>query len=246
MTKIDLTGDCIALSETKVGADGGLTVKIIQESWGTSGFYGREMLSRDAPKAWPVGTHMYWNHGTAAEMKARGGVRDLRDLAGVLVERAGWQESGFAGPGVYSRAKPFAGYSETIKELGPHIGVSIHAGGEGIQGEAGGRKGTIVTSIDENNDGLQSVDFVTVAGAGGQYLSMFESARGDGQTTDDEDSTAALKHSAKCRYLDQGYSEEEAERRADIVATGKVAAGDASLGSLLGIAALIADKGGTP
>ena len=173
---LELFGDCIALSEAGLGPDGTFPVKIIQEGWGASGYYGKAVLSRDAPKAFPRGTHMYVNHATAAEQQARRGARDVRDLAAVLVEQPAWSETGFDGPGVYSHAKPFSAHAAFLKEAAPYIGVSIHAGGFGEAGEAAGRKGTIVKRIDEDKDGLHSVDFVPRAGAGGTYLSMYESA----------------------------------------------------------------------
>jgi hypothetical protein len=67
----------------------------------------------------------------------------------------------------------FEGYQRAINELAPHIGVSIRALGRAEFGTADGKSGPIIREI--NN--AKSVDFVTTPGAGGQILSLFESAR---------------------------------------------------------------------
>jgi hypothetical protein len=186
---VELTGDCIALTETGAADDDTFPVKIIQEGWGTSGYYGREMLARCAPAAFPPGTHMYWNHPTKHEAQERMGLRDLRDLAAVLIERPAWREDGFAGAGVYSRFKPFGGFTQTVREMAPFIGVSIRAMGQGVESEVDGRKGILVTGLEADTDGLHSVDFVPRAGAGGKYLAMFESAHGGATSSQQEKET---------------------------------------------------------
>ncbi|MCP9947269.1 hypothetical protein LUX33_01495 [Actinomadura madurae] len=55
-----------------------------------------------------------------------------------------------------------------------HVGLSIRATGVAEHGEAEGREGPIVKSL---NEGI-SVDWVTRAGAGGRVLELIESARG--------------------------------------------------------------------
>ena len=60
-----------------------------------------------------------------------------------------------------------------ISEMAPHIGLSHIAFGRANIGEAEGEKGTIIESINK----VESVDFVTNGGAGGQIIQMFEAAR---------------------------------------------------------------------
>ena len=100
---------------------------------------------------------------------------DLNDLASELVTPARWQDNGPAGAGLYADAKVFKGYQESVNDLAPHIGVSIHARGKAAAGEMEGRKGNIVQEISESP--FNRVDYVTMPGAGGKVVSLFEAAR---------------------------------------------------------------------
>lgn len=171
-SETDLAGDFVALAERAVRSDGVVPLKLIQPGWGSSGYYSPQMLERDGPKVFTRGTHMYWDHPSTTDEAARP-ERSLRDLAAVLVSDATWTPNGSAGPGLYAQAKTFAGYREAIEEMAPHIGVSIRALGKAAPGEAEGRKGPVIESIQK----ARSVDFVTAPGAGGQILNLFESAR---------------------------------------------------------------------
>jgi hypothetical protein len=53
------------------------------------------------------------------------------------------------------------------------VGISIHAFGEAVTGEIEGQQGPIIRSLVE--DPMTSVDVVTVAGAGGKFISLLES-----------------------------------------------------------------------
>lgn len=169
----EVGGDVVELAERAVRDDGSILLKVIQPGWGSSGFYPKDVLERDAPTAFPAGTKMYWDHPTADEASARP-ERSLRDLAAETLEPARFREDGPAGPGAYARAKVFGSYAQPVEELAPHIGVSIRASGMKREGMAEGRKGAIIEKIVAG----KSIDFVTQAGAGGQVLSLFEAARG--------------------------------------------------------------------
>lgn len=162
----------VPLVERAVRRDGTIPVKLIQPGWGASGFYPAEVLERDGPVVFPAGTKMFWNHPTLQE-EAERPEGDLRNLAAELVSGARWEANGVAGPGLYADAKVFGAYQEAVNELAPHIGVSIRGAGRAVAGEADGRTGRIVQQLVN----AQSVDFVTVPGAGGQIISMFEAAR---------------------------------------------------------------------
>ena len=166
-----IVGDFVPLTEKAVRRDGTIQVKVIGEGWGSSGYYSRDVLERDIPRAFPAGTHMYWNHPSMTEAEERP-ERDLRDLAAVTINDPRWMEAGPAGPGMYADARVFSGYRETVDEIAEHIGASIRGAGKVQQGEAAGKTGPIVEEI---SDGL-SVDFVTAPGAGGAIVSIFESA----------------------------------------------------------------------
>jgi len=169
----DLVEAFSPLAEKAVRRDGTVGTKIIGPGWGSSGFYSREVLERDIPKAFPPGTHMYWNHPTMTEAMERP-ERDLRDLAAVTISTPRWEENGSQGPGMYAEAAVFAGYRDVVDEIAEHIGVSIIGEGTTEQGKADGRQGPIVKEIARG----QSIDFVTKPGAGGKVTRIFESAPG--------------------------------------------------------------------
>lgn len=165
-------GDVIPLVEASaVAKDGTTRLKIIQPGWGSSGYYSEEMLKADGPKVFTKGLHSYWNHPTATEETDRP-ERNLSDLAATLTSDAVWEDNGPAGPGLYADAQVFGPYRDAVQELAPHIGVSIRAYGRATEGEADGRRGPVIDQL----VAAQSVDFVTVPGAGGQVLQLFESA----------------------------------------------------------------------
>lgn len=164
------------LAERAVRDDGTIDIKIISPGWGSSGYYSREVLERDIARLGQPGLHQYWNHPTLTETMERP-ERDLNDLAAVFVSQARWEDNGAEGPGMYARARVFAGYDETVDQIAEHIGVSIYGGGISEPGEAEGRRGPIVKEITR----LDSVDFVTKPGAGGAIVTVFESAPGSGR-----------------------------------------------------------------
>lgn len=142
-------------------------ITIISEGWGSSGYYSRELLARDGPRIFPAGTHMYLDHPTATEEMERP-ERSVRDLA-ARIATTPYME----GPDLVAEAVIFPHWAPVIDALADDIGVSIRARGEAREGEAEGRTGPIITSLDE---GL-SVDFVTRAGRGGRIGNLIESAR---------------------------------------------------------------------
>jgi len=168
-------GSIIRLEERAVRADNMIDVKVIKPGWGTTGYYSDKVLERYAPQAFPAGTKMFWDHPTETESRERP-ERSLKDLAAELVTPAVYNRDGPDGPGAYARAKVFETYKGPVDELAQHIGTSIRAYGGSSDGEAEGRKGTIIESIIPSV--MNSIDFVTLPGAGGQIVSIFEAARG--------------------------------------------------------------------
>lgn len=165
-------GDFVPLKEKAVNKKGEAQIKIIQPGWGSSGYYGADMLERDGPALFKTGTKMYWDHPTATE-EAERPERSLRDLAAELTTDARYLSNGPEGAGLYADAKVFEGYTAAVEQMAPHIGVSIRGIGKAKQGVAEGRKGPIIEKL----VAAQSVDFVTEPGAGGQVVQLFESAR---------------------------------------------------------------------
>lgn len=142
-------------------------VTIIQAGWGSSGYYGREMLERDGPAAWPVGTQMFLDHPSRSEESDRP-ERSVKDLAARIASPPRME-----GGELVAEADIFAHWAPVIDALAGDIGLSIRAHGTSEAGEAEGRQGPIITAITE---GI-SVDFVTRAGAGGKIGELIESAR---------------------------------------------------------------------
>lgn len=133
---------------------------------GSSGYYPREVLERDGTRAFPAGTHVYFDHPSGSEEIDRP-ERSVRDLAGYMLDDAAFEE-GKDGSGLFSRVQ-FTGTAKSlVQELGTVVGLSIRAAGQ-IEETPSGR---IVRQISE---GL-SVDLVTRAGAGGRLVTMTESA----------------------------------------------------------------------
>lgn len=191
------------LVERAVRRDGTIPIKIIEPGWGSSGYYPADVLKRDGPNVFKSGTKMYWDHPTEAELATRP-ERSLRDLAAELVSDARYDDTGPAGPGLYADAKVFGPYKETIEELAPHIGVSINAFGFYESGTMEGRSGQIVKEVVAHK--LNSIDFVTQPGCGGQVVQLFESARGrnvvNGGTQLDEREAQQLREAAAAAQND--------------------------------------------
>lgn len=174
----ELDLDFVPLIEKAVGVDGSMPIKIIQPGWGSSGYYSPQVLERDGPKVFTRGLKMFADHPTPTEESERP-ERSVKDLVATLTTDASWNPAGPAGPGLYAEAKVVDGWKPVVEELAPHIGLSIRALGRAVRGEAEGRKGPIIEGI----VGAKSVDLVTAAGAGGQILNLFESARARAQAT---------------------------------------------------------------
>lgn len=151
-------------------------VKVIEAGWGSSGYYGSEMLANFGPKVFKAGTKVFMNHPSVAESSDRP-ERDVHQLAGKLTSDAMFVENGLV-----ADIEFYSHYAPIIKEMAGDVGLSIHALGEAKVGEAEGREGPIIESLVE--DPLTSVDVVTVAGAGGKFLNLLESyTRKDSETT---------------------------------------------------------------
>lgn len=152
----------------EAGSVGKYLIKIIAPGQGSSAFYPEEVLKRDGPKVFKAGTHMYWNHPTAAEEASRP-EGDLSLLSGVLTSNAYWDGAGPEGAGLYAEAKVFSDYAGQVEDKKKHIGVSIRAYGIGDTGKDG------VFRLTKFTREAESVDFVTRPGAGGRIVSLTES-----------------------------------------------------------------------
>jgi hypothetical protein len=142
-------------------------ITIIDSGWGSSGYYSRQLLEQYGPRAFPAGTHMYLDHPTRTEESDRP-ERSVRDLAARIATTPRME-----GNALVAEADIFPVWQPTIDALADDIGLSVRAMGQTEHGDAEGRSGPIVKTLDE---GL-SVDFVTKAGRGGKVGQLVESAR---------------------------------------------------------------------
>lgn len=162
----------VEASAGTVAAAGGRRYKarlIEGDRWGSSGYWPRDLVERDGPKAWPAGTLMYLDHPTSTE-EAERPERSVRDLAAQIVTTPAYE-----GDGLYAMVETFAHAQPLIESLAGKVGLSIRANGTASPGIVGGRSGMVVESVAPS--ALNSVDFVTVAGAGGKLVSLAEAAR---------------------------------------------------------------------
>jgi hypothetical protein len=142
-------------------------VKVIESGWGSSGYYAPAVLQEYGPQVFKKGTKVFMNHPSNSESSDRP-ERDVHQLAGKLVSDAVFSENGLV-----ADIEFYSHYAPIIKEMAGDVGLSIHAFGEASAGEAEGREGPIIESLVA--DPLTSVDVVTVAGAGGKFLTLLES-----------------------------------------------------------------------
>lgn len=151
-------------------------VKVIESGWGSSGYYGPDMLKTYGPNVFKAGTKVFMNHPSASEANDRP-ERDVHQLAGKLVSNAYFRENA-----LYADVEFYSHYAPIIREMFSDVGLSIHALGSSYVGEAEGRKGPIIESLEE--DPMTSVDVVTVAGAGGKFITLLESYKKSGDVAE--------------------------------------------------------------
>lgn len=163
-----LTEAHATLTAESTGTPGRYLVKIIDGGWGSSGFYSTEVLeAAGRNKVFAEGLKMFRDHPTDVE-KAERPERSVNDVWGRLVTDATWD-----GTSLVAEAEIRPDVRPVVDFLKESIGLSIRAYGQFEMGEAEGRSGRLITSLDE----AASVDFVTDAGRGGRILSLVESAQ---------------------------------------------------------------------
>lgn len=178
-----------------------LDVHIIKPGWGSSGYYPEQTLKTAVSAgAYPSGMHMYWDHATEREEFEKP-ERSLSVLAGALTSDARYEANGWDGPGVYATAKAFPEFADSIGAMGDNIGVSHSVYGEAEWGEAEGKEGMIIKEI--TPDPFNSVDFVTLPGAGGHYRTVFAEAakRIESKTTKKGEPMVTIEEARKDKAL---------------------------------------------
>lgn len=151
-----------------------IDVHIISPGWGSSGYYSENVLKKACESGvYPVGMHMHIDHPTrtaAKEQPART-IKGESPLAAILTKSGQYLAEAWDGPGVYAQARVLPQFVEDIKAMAGQIGISHYVSGVSESGEADGKKGPIITEL--HADDLNTVDFVTVPGAGGHYRTLF-------------------------------------------------------------------------
>lgn len=135
-------------------------IRIIAPGRGSAGMYTAPNLAESAPLFVP-GTHMFFDHQTMTEDWERP-ERSVRDLAGVFESGAEIMPDG----SLEADIKVYPSVNGIIRERWTDIGVSIN----GWSVEEIGPDGVVPVLA-----GIQSVDFVTRAGAKGAVLEVLES-----------------------------------------------------------------------
>lgn len=137
-------------------SDGTYPVVLLTPGQGATAYYSEEVVRRDAPEAFPRGTHIYLNHLQEGE------TRTPEKLLGTLVEDTTIRESDGA---AVNRFKPLKRWAEFVDEVKSHVGLSINAGGTARLGMMDGRSTKIAESIQYHR--TNSVDLVSYPGREG-------------------------------------------------------------------------------
>lgn len=149
-------------------------VRLIEgDRLGSSGYYPSEVLRNDGPKVFKKGTPMFLDHQLPTEKNLRP-FGTIDTYAGELAEDAYYEDDG-----LYAEVEVFEHQAPKIKALKDRIGVSIRATATYEEGEINGQSTRIVKGLLK----ARSADFVMRAGAGGQIMSVLESAIEDSEAT---------------------------------------------------------------
>lgn len=164
--------ESVTFSERAVqGTSGRWEVTVISAGLGSSGYYAPEVLERAAAnRLIESGTPLFFDHPGESERSERP-ERSVRDIAAVFTGPTRYDSRGQRLVGEVQIFKP---YRDLVNEMAPHIGLSISGSATDItEGTIEGRKVPVVEDLHD----IFSVDLVTKAGRGGQFVSLLESAR---------------------------------------------------------------------
>ena len=149
-------------------------VRLITEGQGSTGVYTKEALQGSFAEAFPVGTHMYIDHATEKESDERP-EGTLTKLAAVIAETPYWRDD--PEPGMYATIEVVEQWAPFIEQVADIIGVSIHCSATLERDDdivtAGVSSPPVIESFIPSP--VNSVDFVTIPGAGGCLVEALES-----------------------------------------------------------------------
>lgn len=177
--------ETVSLSERaaeSIAKSGRMIVRAIDVGVGSTGYYSPEVLEEAARnRLIRKGTPMHLDHPSATEWSDRP-ERSVQTIAAVFTGDATYNPATRALEGEVQVFKP---WRERLAEMAPYIGCSIQGSATDIV--PGVHEGKAV-SVVEGLHSINSVDFVTRAGRGGQVLAVLESHR----PTEEEQGSAAL------------------------------------------------------
>ncbi len=167
-----ITGDVMRFREVSgpSAKPGTIEVHIIRPGRGSSGFYFEDVLKKAAESGvYPAGMLMHWDHPTRQQEEDQP-ARVTGTIAAALSEQGRYLEesdpAAWDGPGIYAKAEVRPKFAEDLKWLAGKIGVSHYVDGLSKEGEGpDGKQGRIITELLPSK--FNSVDFVTIPGAGG-------------------------------------------------------------------------------
>jgi hypothetical protein len=199
-------------------ASGAIDVHIIRPGWGSSGYYSESVLQAACQnRVYPAGMHMHLDHPSNTEENDQP-ARTLKTLIGALTESGHYETAGWDGPGVYALAKILPQYRDQIKEMEDFIGISHYVDGRSEDGTApDGKRGRIIKELVASP--LNTVDFVTVPGAGGKFRALFESmTRWTGSAHNEAPNIQRAREVYRDELVNIGMPVDQANRIADMSA----------------------------
>ena len=155
--------DHLVFIESQAGAvgamasDGSYPVVILTPGLGTTAYYSEAVIKRDAPSAFPKGTHVYLTH-----QRGPGGEPDTGRLLGFLIEDTTIRDTDGA---ALNRFKPIRKHAEFVEDVHKGVGLSIAAAGTATMGMMEGKQVRIAQSIDKHI--ANTVDLVSYPGRPG-------------------------------------------------------------------------------
>lgn len=166
-----------------------IDLHIIQPGWGSSGYYAEVKLRKACETGvYPKGMLMHMDHPTRQQEEDQP-ARSTETVAAVLAEDGHYEADGWdktpenpTGAGIYSTADVRPHRREDLKWLSGKIGVSHYVDGIAEDGIApDGKKGKLIKELFPSP--FNSVDFVTIPGAGGHSRSIAEVLRESQENT---------------------------------------------------------------
>ena len=176
-------------------------VRLITEGQGSTGVYTKEALQGSFAEAFPVGTHMYIDHATEVESFERP-EGTLTKLAAVIAETPYWRDD--PEPGMYATVEVVEQWASFIEQVADIIGVSIHCGATLVQDDDIVTAGEPLPPVIESfiPSPVNSVDFVTVPGAGGRLVEALESFKKGNAIMG-----SSNKHNSERKRMDKEFKE---------------------------------------